>query len=46
MSFKASSHLQHWEQGNFLPSAALAVNQRRPFDPQEQFSMHSVAVCT
>lgn len=46
MSLKASSHLQLLEQGNFLPSAALAAKQLGPLDLQEQFSVHSAAVCT
>jgi len=46
MSLKASSHLQHGEQDNFLSSTALAAKQLRPLDPQEQFSVHSAAVGT
>lgn len=45
MSLKASTHLQHWEQGNFLCSTA-AAKQLRPLDPQEQYSMHAVATYT
>lgn len=45
-SLKDSSHLQHGEQGNFLPSAALAAKQRGPLDLQEQFSVRFPAVRT